>query len=143
MTLAPSHEPFVSRGSSGLLALAWIISVLTAFLFFTTATLFIRRWAAWEDGVSHMPTYKLWEEGWYGGGLVKRLAQDEWRRKGLESQERAAEWRERERNQVMGEADGIRGKGKGKEVKVLPSRQGQNEVVVIVLPPTTSTESFN
>ncbi|KAL8277242.1 hypothetical protein RQP46_010311 [Phenoliferia psychrophenolica] len=77
VNLQPSHEPFVARGAIGLLALAWTMTILLSFLFFTTVTFFIRRWAAWEDGVSKMPTATMWEEGWWGGGLVKKKSTDE------------------------------------------------------------------
>ncbi|MCZ6910286.1 MAG: hypothetical protein O7C56_04735 [Rickettsia endosymbiont of Ixodes persulcatus] len=59
-------------------------------------------------------------------GLVERDERD--------ARELAEEWREREE-----EESGRRGKGKGKSVEL--RRSEQPEVVVIVLPPTESTDS--
>lgn len=132
----PSHEPFVRTGSLGLLAISWINTFVLFLVLSTTCTFFIRRWAGWEDGVSKMPAKQLWDEGYWGGGAVKKEAQEAWREKRAKaSREVAEQWRRDQAEVQEREEAGKKGKAPAKRAP------GHDEVVVVIHPATMSTDS--
>ncbi|KAM0752741.1 hypothetical protein T439DRAFT_378529 [Meredithblackwellia eburnea MCA 4105] len=74
-----SPDPFVRSGTIALVILSWAATVLFGAFFSITAALFIRRWAAWEDGVSRLNARVIWEEGWNGGIMMRRNMDEGWK----------------------------------------------------------------
>ncbi|KAK4706018.1 hypothetical protein P7C70_g178, partial [Phenoliferia sp. Uapishka_3] len=129
----PSSEPFVHQGTIGLLAISWLTSILLSFILTFNLTFFIRRWAGWEDGVSKLPVMVLWEEGWWGGGVIKREAQEEWKRKSemVLASQMAEEWKAQEKElekEREKEARSTKAKGKkGRDVTIVVGEVNRSE----------------